>query len=63
LLAKSASGKPKEIRLAAIASLGTLGVPETLPMLVELMSDGDRDIAAAAKSAVDRMNAAGKKAE
>jgi hypothetical protein len=61
LLKQAASGQAKEIRLAAIASLGTLAVPETLPMLVGWMSDADPEIAAAAKGAVERMNAAAKK--
>ncbi len=44
------------IRVAAIASLGTLGVPETLPFLIELMEDGDAEVAAAASAAVQRIN-------
>jgi len=56
LLAQAQEGNPRDVRLAAIRSLGTLGVPETLPILIRLMSDPDPDIAAAAQSAVDRIN-------
>ena len=50
-----------EIRLAAIASLGTLGEAETLPFLVKLIGDDDAGIARAAKDSVRRINEAAKK--
>ena len=43
---------------AAIASLGTLGVPESLPFLLGLMEDSDTQIAAAAKAALQKINTA-----
>ena len=49
-------GARKEIKVAAIASLGTLGEAETLPFLVQMMGDADAQIAAAAKAAVDKIN-------
>ncbi|MBK8980416.1 MAG: HEAT repeat domain-containing protein [Planctomycetes bacterium] len=59
LLQQARAGGEPRIRLAAIRSLGTLGVPETLPFLIRLMQDVDPDIAAAAATAVDRINARG----
>ncbi len=56
LLKQAAPDQPKAQRLVAIASLGTLGVPETLPILIGWMSDADAEIAAAAKAAVDKIN-------
>ncbi len=52
--------KDKKIRLVAIRSLGTLGVAETLPILIKLMQDGDAEIAKAAGDAVEKINGAGK---
>ncbi len=56
LLAQASPDQPKPKRLAAITSLGTLGVPETLPLLIEWMNDSDPDIAKAASDAVTRIN-------
>ncbi len=58
LVRKAKTGK-QTIRLAAIESLGTLGVAETLPFLLELMSDTDAEIATAARAALQKINAAG----
>lgn len=57
LLEQASPGQSKAKRLVAIASLGTLGVPETLPILITWMSDEDAEIAAAAAAAVERINA------
>jgi len=46
----------KEIRLAAIASLGTLRSTEALPALVDLLRDQDETIKAAARKALGRIN-------
>lgn len=56
LVKQATTGKDKTIRLAAIASLGTLKVPETLPVLIQLMQDADAEIAAAARAAVAKIN-------
>jgi HEAT repeat protein len=56
LLKQAAATQPKATRVAAIESLGTLGVAETLPMLIQFMGDADGDVAKAAKAAVDRVN-------
>ena len=53
---QAAAGQPKATRLVAIESLGTLGVAETLPVLIQFMGDGDAEVAAAAKGAVARIN-------
>ncbi|MEM7200387.1 MAG: HEAT repeat domain-containing protein [Planctomycetota bacterium] len=45
-----------ERRLAAIASLGALGMPETAPFLLELWKDPDPDVAAAARAALAKIN-------
>ena len=42
-----------EVRLYAIKSLGKLGDPNTLPILVELVASGSEDEKAAAKAAID----------
>lgn len=47
----------KEIRLAAIASLGTLRSTEALPALVNLLRDSDEKIKDAARKALARINA------
>ncbi len=57
LLKQAGAGQPKPSRLAAIQSLGTLGVAETLPFLIQLMAESDAEIATAAKAALDRINA------
>jgi HEAT repeat protein len=56
LVKQAAAGQPKATRLVAIESLGTLGVAETLPVLIQFMGDGDAEVAAAAKDAVARIN-------
>ncbi len=56
LLRQAAPDQPKMIRVTAIRSLGTLGVAETLPILIRFMQEGDPDIARAAKKAVDQIN-------
>ena len=56
LVHQASPGKPKKIRLAAIASLATLGDPKALPFLIHLMEDQDPHIAAAAAKAVERIN-------
>lgn len=52
-----------EVRLAAIASLGTMGAKEALPVLVELMTSEDAAMKAAAALAVKQINAVGNDAE
>ena len=56
LIKQAREGASREIKIAAIASLGTLGEAETLPFLVQMMGDADAEIAAAAKAAVDKIN-------
>lgn len=56
LVKQAAATEPKPKRLIAIESLGTLGVAETLPVLINFMNDSDAEIAAAAKAAVERIN-------
>jgi HEAT repeat protein len=56
LLAQAGASNPREVRLAAIRSLGTLAVPETLPILIRMMTESDPDIARAAREAVERIN-------
>jgi HEAT repeats len=43
-------------RVAAIRSLATLGDPKALPVLVELMTDENAEVAAAAVKALDKLN-------
>ncbi len=62
LVAKLSSGK-LDVRIAAIESLGTLGAAEALPFLVDLMEDGNAKIAAAAASAVKKINSVGGESE
>jgi HEAT repeat protein len=56
LVKQAASTQPKATRLVAIESLGTLGVAETLPVLINFMGESDAEIAAAAKAAVEKIN-------
>jgi HEAT repeat protein len=56
LLKQAAATQPKATRLAALESLGTLGVAETLPFLIQIMGEKDAEIAAAATKAIDRIN-------
>lgn len=56
LLKQAMGGATPEVRRIAIESLGTLKVPETLPVLIQLMSDPDPSISAAAKAAITKIN-------
>lgn len=56
LLLQAKPGAPKAQRLLAITSLGTLGVPEALPFLIEWTSDADAELAAAAKTAITQIH-------
>lgn len=56
LVKQAAATEPKAKRLIAIESLGTLGVAETLPVLINFMGEADAEVAAAAKAAVERIN-------
>lgn len=60
LVDQARDGKTLAVRIAAIQSLGTLAVAETLPVLIVFMQDDDPKIAAAAKAAIDKINGAGK---
>lgn len=48
--------KQPAVKLAAVASLGTLADPESLPFLVKLMDDPDAALAAAARDAAAKIN-------
>jgi len=56
LLLQAKPTAPKDQRLLAITSLGTLGVPEALPFLIEWTTDTDAEIAAAAKAAISQIH-------
>ncbi len=56
LLLQAKPGAPTEQRLLAITSLGTLGVPEALPFLIEWTQDADANIAKAAKGAITQIH-------
>ena len=56
LLLQSKPGAPPEQRLLAITSLGTLGVPEALPFLIEWTQDADGNVAKAAKDAITQIH-------
>ncbi len=56
LLLQSKPGAPPEQRLLAIRSLGTLGVPEALPFLIEWTQDVDANVAKAAKDAITQIH-------
>jgi hypothetical protein len=56
LLLQGKPGAPKEQRLLAITSLGTLGVPEALPFLIDWTQDADAAIAKAAKDAITQIH-------
>ncbi len=47
---------PIEVRVTAIRSLGSLGVPETLPVLVEWLKSSRPEIKQAAQEAIQRIN-------
>jgi HEAT repeat protein len=50
-LIQQTKSSDQQVRLAAIRGLGALGVKEALPFLIQLMQDGDAEIAAAASAA------------
>ncbi|MDO8348870.1 MAG: DegT/DnrJ/EryC1/StrS family aminotransferase, partial [Planctomycetota bacterium] len=56
LLLQAKPGAPREQRLLAITSLGTLGVPEALPFLIEWTTDPDAELAGAAKAAITQIH-------
>lgn len=56
LVKQAKPGNEPAVRVAAIASLGTLKVPETLPVLVDLLRDADPAIQAAAQAAITKIN-------
>jgi len=55
-LLKDLKDPEEEIRIAAIASLGTLGDPEVLPVLVNLLREDNPRIKEAARQALARIN-------
>ena len=57
LLTQARTSKDRRIRIAALVSLGVLGVPEVLPGVVELLADPDAEVAAAADTAVKQLQA------
>lgn len=56
LLAQAQPDQPKAQRLLAIASLGVLGEPTSLPYLIDLTRDADVEIATAARQAVQALH-------
>jgi hypothetical protein len=56
LLLQAKPGAPREQRLLAITSLGTLGVPEALPFLIDWTTDPDAELAAAAKASITQIH-------
>ena len=56
LLLQAKPGAPREQRLLAITSLGTLGVPEALPFLIDWTTDADAELAAAAKASITQIH-------
>ncbi len=56
LLGQAKAGNDQRVRLAALRSLGALGVKETLPFLIQMMQEPDAEIAAAASAAVDALS-------
>ncbi|MCA8964118.1 MAG: HEAT repeat domain-containing protein, partial [Planctomycetes bacterium] len=56
LLLQAKPGQPKAQRLLAITSLGTLGVPEALPFLIDWTTDPDAEIAASAKAVITEIH-------
>lgn len=59
LLKQAAETSPRQVRLLAIQSLGSLGAPETLPFLIEWTTDGDAELAETARAAITRIHASG----
>jgi len=60
LLMQAKPDQKKDVRLLAIRSLGALGVPETLPFLIEWSQGDDAEIAKASLAAIDRIHRAAK---
>lgn len=60
LVKQATTGATIDIRVLAIESLGTLGVPETLPLLINWSTDAEPRIAAAARAAIAKINGAKK---
>ena len=56
LLLQAKPDAPKAQRLLAITSLGTLGVPEALPFLIDWTADPDAEIQKAAKDAITQIH-------
>ena len=56
LLLQAKPGEPKDQRLLAIMSLGTLGAPEALPFLIDWVKDADADVQKAAKDAITQIH-------
>ena len=56
LLLQGKAGAPKDQRLLAITSLGSLGVPEALPFLIDWTQDADADVQKAAKEAITQIH-------
>ena len=56
LMKKAKEGATKEVRIAAIESLGTLQAPEALPLLVDLLESPDPAVVAAATRALEKIN-------
>ena len=56
LLLQAKPDAPKAQRLLAIQSLGVLGVPESLPFLIDWSNENDAEIAAAAKAAITKIH-------
>jgi hypothetical protein len=56
LLLQAKPGEPKAQRLLAITSLGTLGVPEALPFLIDWTKDSDAEIHTAATAAITQIH-------
>jgi hypothetical protein len=56
LLLQAKPDAPKNQRLLAITSLGTLGVPEALPFLIDWTADPDAEIQKAAKDAITQIH-------
>lgn len=56
LLLQARPGASKAQRLLAIRSLGTLGVPEALPFLIDWTQDPDAEVQAAANAAITQIH-------
>lgn len=58
LLAQGKPDQPQDQRLLALAALGALGAAEALPYLIDWTKDPDAEVAAAARAAIARIQAA-----